>query len=133
MVYCFIVTSSIGTLFARITSASCVCVGDTLTYECVSVGPGTTEWTGSGFTGCPSENDRILLLHSLFTEDVSGECNSGLILAQGVEVINDAYRSQLNITVNLLLNDTSVMCIYTDGLTGTSTAIGHSTIHISGT
>ena len=109
-------------------------MGDNLTYECVSVGSGTTEWTGSGFTGCPSESNRILLLHSLFemTGGVSGECNGGLILAQGIERIDTCYRSQLNITIAPLLDNTDVMCIYIDGVTGNQTLIGHTTIRISG-
>ena len=117
---------------------ACVCPGDVLTYECIIAGSGTTVWTGSGFTNCPSQDNQILLLHSTLMAGIISkeECGGGLIIAEGTEINNTVsgngrcYRSQLNVTVNYNTTVKSVMCIYIadDG----PQQVGNSTIGISG-
>lgn len=125
------------TRFERVNPAiqpmPCICTGDVLTYECDTVGPGTTMWTGTGFSDCPTQDNQILLPHILFmTETASGECNGGSVLAQGIEVTDgQCYRSQLNITAGPHFNNTEVICVYI-ATNGTQRMIGSSTIHISG-
>lgn len=123
------------TRFTRIKPTTCVCPGDTLMYECVTTGSGTTVWTGTSFRDCPSQDNQILLLHVLFAPELSasGGCNDGSVFAQGIEVIDgQCYRSLLNVTVDPLFNNSDIMCAHVT-INGTRKEIGNSTIRISGT
>ena len=132
------VVASAVTRFEEITPAAqhaCVCPGDVLTYECIIAGSGTTVWTGSGFTNCPSQGNQILLLHSMLMEGtiLERKCDGGSIIAEGTEITgtncgNGCYSSRLNVTVN---HNTTVVCIY-DASNGTRNEIGNSTIRMSG-
>ncbi len=60
----------------------CFCPGDVATYTCTVVGGSVTVWSGTVFD-CPGSNNRISLVHSLFSgeEGEAGECSipSGVI------------------------------------------------------
>jgi hypothetical protein len=89
---------------------------------------------GTRFSGCPSEDNQILLPHGLFAEEsASGGCNDGSVIAQGIEVTNgQCYRSLLNVTVDPLFNNSDILCAHI-ATNGTRIEIGNSTIRISGT
>ena len=86
----------------------CICPGNTVVFECNVVGAIATVWKGS-FFDCPSNS--IVLRHSVFTPGINGTCNNGEIVANGIEVINNIYSSQLAVTVNPDMNNGSVECI----------------------
>ena len=108
--------------------SNCICPGQTLTYECVVEGGGTTVWQGSALN-CLSDT-RFLLRHSQFDSGITDkECNNGSIVAHSVRVVDDSYISQLNVKVSPEMNNKTVECLYDDG---TMTAlIGISTVTIT--
>ena len=87
----------------------CVCPGNTVVFECTIVGAIATVWKGSFFTDCPSNS--IVLRHRVFTPGINGTCNDGAVVANGIEVINNSYTSQLIVTVNPEVNNSTVECI----------------------
>lgn len=92
----------------------CACPGSVLTFNCTTVGLGTTLWTGSAFE-CRNSADQIILRNSQFASggiDASGSCNNGDIVAQAVNVDGTCHTSQLNVTVSSGLNQTSIECKY---------------------
>jgi hypothetical protein len=97
-------------------------------FECtVSNGSGgTTVWQGSAFDCARNE---ILLRHSQFESQMaSGECNNGAITGRGIRNLDDAFTSQLNVSVTTNLQGKTVECIYDNG---TTTTIGSSSIIIT--
>ena len=58
----------------------------------------------------------------------SGECNNGAITGRGVRNHDDAFTSQLNVSVIRSLEGKTVECVYDNG---TTTAIGSSSIIIT--
>ena len=99
-----------------ITRSACGCFGEILTYECTVLGGsrGATIWTGSALTDCPS--NEIVLLHRHFTDSggIIGSCNNGAAVAQSLNVQNNLYTSQFNITITLDTTEKTVMCFYDD-------------------
>ena len=92
-------------------STQCACAGDKLIYNCSVVGGGSTIWSGTVFD-CPQARSRITLRHSLFTSNQAfGICNNGDIEGRGLEVVNNCYTSQLNVTVRETFNNKTVQCI----------------------
>ena len=95
-------------------SHECACSGTILTFNCTTVGFGTTLWKGTAFK-CPNKGNQILLLNSLFSSGdtgSSGRCGDNIV-ARGVKVDDNCHTSQLNITVlSEVLNQTSVECMY---------------------
>ena len=92
----------------------CACPGRVLTFNCTTVGLGTTLWTGSAFK-CPNSANQIVLRNSKFSSasiESFGACNSGDIIAKGVNVDGNRHTSQLNVTVSAGLNQSYVECKY---------------------
>ena len=97
-------------------STDCLCSGDTVTFECIAVGPGITLWQGSAFMNCESNN--IVLLHSQFLSSMgtSGTCNDGAIIGWSLTVDNNCFISRLNVTMSTELQDRYIECVYDDGI-----------------
>ena len=107
----------------------CVCAGDRLIYSCNVVGGGSTVWSGTAFD-CPSTSSEITLRHSQYASNQAfGMCNNGDIEGQGLEVTNNCYTSQLNVTVREGLNNKTVQCIQNSNQ-GTR-QIGQSTLSVT--
>ena len=94
----------------------CVCSGDVVTYECNVCGGNATVtvWSGSGFQ-CAS--NEIILSHRDFegTGSESGVCNNREIVGQIEFAENECYLSQLNVTFNDQLQDSTVICSVDNG------------------
>jgi hypothetical protein len=88
-----------------------LCPGDVLTTECATMGGLATVWQGTAFQYA-NVDDEIILRHSQFGRSYSYiiSYNNGALVAQGLGVVNDSYISQLNVTVSLELNNTTVEC-----------------------
>ena len=101
---------------SNIISQAISCPGDVLTIECTTMGSGATVWQGTAFQ---CDYDEIVLRHSQFggSHNPIGYCNNGAIVAQGLGVVNNSYISQLNVTVSLELNNTTVDCMHDNGIT----------------
>ena len=69
-----------------------------------------TVWGGNGFQ-CSS--GEILIEHRNFI--TTGECNNGRIVARGIRVENGCYTSQLNVTFDAGLQDSSIVCSVDNG------------------
>ena len=93
------------------------CPGDVLTTECAITGVGLTVWRGTTFQ-CNKNNDEIVLLHRQLRGSIQ-TCNNGAIVAQALGVVNNSYISQLNVTVTVEFNNTTVECLYDNGTTVT--------------
>ena len=92
-------------------ATGCMCVGDSLMYECSAFGPGTTFWEGTAFR---SECSSIILRHSQFStsQGARGSCNNGGIVGKSVNVVDQCYTSQLNVTIDSSLDGATVSCIH---------------------
>ena len=89
----------------------CACVGDRLIYNCSVMGGTATLWRGTLFD-CPQAGSEITLRHSLFASNqVFRICNDGDIIGHGLEVVNNCYTSQLNVTVRESFNNKTVHCV----------------------
>ena len=99
---CHLMSASASNTFQAIS-----CPGDVLTTECTIMGVGVTVWKG---TALQCDNSEIVLLHIQFNNTYTLTCNNGRIVARGLGVINNSYISQLNVTVSLELNNTTVEC-----------------------
>ena len=110
--YVLISVCHLGSASASSTHQVISCPGDALTTECAIMGDGATVWLGTAFQ-CKDSSNEILLLHRLFGESYSyiHTCNNGAALG----VVNDSYISQLNVTVSLELNNTTVVCLHDTG------------------
>ena len=94
----------------------CVCLGDTLTYNCTVIGSlgGATIWRGSALSGCHPNDDEIVLLHSRFTMSNGGTfgvCNNGDIVGRSIGIEGSNYTSQLNVIVTPDIIQKTIMCI----------------------
>jgi hypothetical protein len=94
----------------------CVCLGDTVTYECTVVGDngGITVWTGDFFR-CPNGKREIGLVHNDFTRERVYTCNDGNVVGRIVRAENGSYTSQLNVTLTPDLVKKSIECAYDNG------------------
>lgn len=98
-----------------------------ITYECTTVGIGTTVWQGSAFD-CRSRT--ISLRHSQFngTGRIIGVCGTALSAFE-LSSVNFSFTSQLNVSVSEIVVSDTVQCAYDNGKT--STVIGTDTITLS--
>ena len=48
-----------------------------------------------------------------------GSCTNGAIIARAIGVVNNSYVSELNVTVNLEMNNTTLKCVHSYNLTET--------------
>ena len=117
---CHSVWASKGNL-AQINSVTCACPGEVLTIECAIIGGGSTLWEGTAFQCESIHNNFIALRHSQFSasEKPQESCNNGAIVASAIRVVNNTYISQLNVTVSLEMNNTTVECVHDYNLTST--------------
>ena len=69
---------------------TCMCFGDTVTYECTVIGSyfGNTLWAGSAFNCSLRE---IILQHHWFPDNAYGMCNGGTIAGKSLRVNNRTY------------------------------------------
>ena len=105
--------------------SDCTCSGFNVTYECTTIGPGSTFWVLGSSAEC-----GINLRHSLFMSQTAvGRCMNGAVEGRGLQVEGDAYVSQLNVPVRTNLNGTIVQCEHDDG--GSLTVIGTSTLTLT--
>ena len=85
-----------------------------LTFNCTTVGFGTTLWNGTAFN-CQNKGRQIILLNSVFSSGdtgSSGTCGDNVV-ARGINVDGNCHTSQLNVTVTSAeLNQTSIVCWY---------------------
>ena len=93
------------------------CPGDVLTTEYAIMGSGATVWQGTAFQ-CEDSSNEIYLLHNRFGTSYNyiQTCNNGAIVARALGVVNNSYISQLNVTVSLGLNNTTVVCLHDTGI-----------------
>lgn len=84
-----------------------------LTYECTTVGPGSTLWKGSAFN-CAENGDEVALRHSLFSQPggTTVQCNNGNIMGQSLRVENNLYTSRLHVVFNTSLLGRSIQCVH---------------------
>ena len=92
----------------------CLCPEATvhnLTYECTTVGHGTTLWRGTAFS-CAARGDEISLRHDLFTRGASGECNNGNITGHSIRMEGDHYTSQIQVLFSPDLLGHTIECVH---------------------
>lgn len=111
----------------------CLCPEATvhnLTYECTTVGPGTTLWRGTAFN-CNANGHEIALRHNLFTspQGAYAQCNKGNITGHSLRVERRHYTSQIQILFSPDLLGHTVECVHYN--LSSYELIGNSTIEIS--
>ena len=112
---------------------TCLCPEATvhnLTYECTTVGPGTTLWRGTAFN-CFANGHEIALRHTRFTtpEGASDQCNNGNITGHSVRAEGDYYTSQIHILFSRNLLGRTIECVHNN--LNSYELIGNSTIAIT--
>jgi hypothetical protein len=113
---------------------SCLCPEATtahnLTYECTTVGPGTTLWRGTAFN-CLANGHEIALRHTRFTTPggASDQCNNGNITGHSLRVEGDHYTSQIHVMFTPDLLGRTIECIHNN--LDSYEVIGNSTITIT--
>ena len=103
----------------------CPCPGNNLTYECTTVGEGSTVWQG-GIFDCPDRSNEITLRHINFASTVTGECNAGAVVGESLRAVDNCYTSQLSILYTEEYVGKTVACAYDNGIT--TTVVGTSPI-----
>ena len=112
---------------------SCLCPEATihnLTYECTTVGPGTTLWRGTAFN-CIANGHEIALRHSLFTspQGAHAQCNNGNITGHSLQFEKGHYTSQIQVLFSPDLLGHTIECVHYNLIS--YELIGNSTIEIS--
>ena len=104
-----------------VSSNDCICLGNTVTYECTVRGEygGFTLWVGD-FFHCSSREKVIELGHrELLINNVQGGatevCNNGNIVGRIIQVENGSFTSQLNVTLTSDIVGKSIECAYDNG------------------
>ena len=93
------------------TVSRCVCPGFNVTYECTTVGTGSTVW----ILGSESECD-IILFHTDFASGTAFDtCLDGAVVGRGLGLEDDSYTSVLNVLVTSNLDGKIIQCEYDDG------------------
>ena len=92
-------------------NTGCACPGNELPFTCTVVGNGATSWEGTAFD-CTAQ--RIVLRHNLFTGSAgaTGMCNNGAIVGRSLEVNNNCYTSQLDVTVDYTFSNETIACVH---------------------
>ena len=112
---------------------SCLCPDapvHNLTYECTTVGPGSTIWRGTAFN-CIGNGHEIDLRHSLFTtpEGADGQCNNGNIAGHSLQVERGHYTSRIHVLFSPHLLGHTIECVHYNLIS--YELIGNSTIVIT--
>lgn len=91
--------------------SDCTCSGITVTFECTTMGPGSTVWILGSSNEC-----EINLRHSQFRSGTAiGRCFNDLVEAVGIYTDGNFYTSQLNISFNANFIGETVRCDYDNG------------------
>ena len=105
--------------------SDCVCSGYNVTYECTTIGPGSTVWVLGNSSEC-----EILLRHSQFASHTAvGQCMSGAVVGRGLQAAGSIYISQFSVLVGTHLDGRTVQCKYDDG--ASQTVIGTNTLTLT--
>ena len=85
------------------------------------MGGGVTVWQGTALEQCNHEQ-AITLRHSQFhvPGKNNGSCVNEAIFARAIEVINNTYVSELNVTVNPEMSNKTVQCVHDYNITETT-------------
>ena len=91
---------------------NCLCPEGVLVFSCRINGGVATVWKGNIFN-CSGNGNNVTLNHSLFDNGVPEPrtCNNGNIVTYNIDVTNNIYTSQLNITVSPKMHKGKVECI----------------------
>ena len=114
---------------------SCFCPEGILVFSCSVNGGGATVWKGSVFNCHGNNRNEITLRHSEFDNGVSeatGSCNDGNIVAYNIDVTNNIYSSQLNVTISPEMHNETVECIQYR-VNSTSVTVGAYTLILNAT
>lgn len=98
-------------------------------FECTTVGPGSTIWNGTAFD-CPMSSNEISLRHTQFHNRMTkADCNNGNISVASVRVENDCYTSQLNVTISSRIDNNTIVCSHENN--GNITNVGTKTLTLT--
>ena len=131
MYYCIICLTSDSANNNLLHCGNCLCPEGVLVFSCHVNGGVATVWKGSIFNcpGNPNESE-VTLNHSLFDNGVPEPriCNDGNIVAYNIDVTNNIYTSQTNVTVSPKMHKGTAECVQytfdsTSVLVGTYTLI----------
>ncbi len=93
------------------------------------IGGVITVWSGTAFD-CPSSNNIIALLHSLYSVGTAGICTNGVISGNGTSVdtsgAEPCYTSELSVTISPNMDGQTVGC------TRDNTMIGIDSLRVAG-
>ena len=96
----------------------CVCPGFNVTYECTTVGLGSTVWTLGSASEC-----NVILRHTQFAlETAVDTCMDGAVIGTGLRPEDNCYTSTLDVLVSSNLDGRVVQCEHDDG--SSTTVIG---------
>ena len=102
----------------RVTTDTCLCPGDIVTYECTVFGGSgaTTVWKGN-FFHCSNGKQVIEYLHSqlMSGESIVRICNNGDIVGGIVSVDNESLTSRISIALTCNIFGESIECISDNG------------------
>ena len=105
--------------------SECVCSGFNVTYECTTIGPGSTVWVLGDSQEC-----EILLRHSQFASQTAvGRCMNGAVVGRGLQVDGNVFISRLSVLASTYLNGRIITCEYNDG--ASQRVIGNSTLTLT--
>ena len=93
-----------------------LCPGEVLTIECSIIGGGVTVWQGTVFNTCDNQ-ESFSLRHSQFQSNFEKYCTNIALFARVIGVVNNSYVSELNVTVNLEMNNTTIECVHSYNIT----------------
>ena len=127
MYYCICLISANNLLHC----GNCLCPEGVLVFSCHVNGGVATVWKGSIFN-CSGNGNNVTLNHSLFDDGVTEPrtCNDGNIVAYNIDVTNNIYTSQLNVTVSPKMHKGTVECVqYT--FDSTSALVGAYTLMLN--
>ena len=103
----------------------CSCLGHLVTYECTSMGPGSTVWIVGSLAEC-----EINLRHSQFEPEIAvGRCFGGAVEGMSYQSDGNFYTSRLTLIIHEGLVERLIQCEYDNGVT--TTTIGATALRLS--
>ena len=100
----------------------CPCPGHNITFQCSTIGQGSTVWLGDDVFDCPDHSNEIILRHINFASTVIGKCNAGAIVGSSLSVTDNSYTSELNVMYMEDFTGKSITCVHDNGIA--TTAVG---------
>ena len=83
----------------------CTCLRHTQVFECTVFEGLSTIWRSFAFANC--QRNEIQLRHSQYCDcnsnQPTGDCNNGAVVAKGIGVSDNQYTSQLNVTFTKII------------------------------